>query len=107
MKDLRVNCGPELDFTYCPIGQGHTDYETVLRNLHEHRCPAFLSVASHYVPAGRDPKDPDACEEALRANFRTVSALVDKVHRLNSVGSGEVAYRPLSPRGMTGGGIVV
>ena len=79
MKDLRVNCGPELDFTYCPIGQGHTDYETVLRNLHEHGCPAFLSVASHYVPPGRDPKDPDACEEALRANFRTVSALVDKV----------------------------
>ncbi len=79
MKDLRVNCGPELDFTYCPIGQGHTDYETVLRNLHEHRCPAFLSVASHYVPPGRDPKDPDACEEALRANFRTVSALVEKV----------------------------
>ena len=79
MKDLRVNCGADLDFTYCPIGQGHTDYETVLRNLHEHRCPAFLSVASHYVPAGRDRKDPDACEEALRANFRTVSALVDKV----------------------------
>ena len=79
MKDLRVNCGPELDFTYCPIGQGHTDYETVLRNLHEHGCPAFLSVASHYVPPGRDPKDPDACEEALRANFRTVSALVEKV----------------------------
>lgn len=79
MKDLRVNCGPELDFTYCQIGQGHTDYETVLRNLHEHRCPAFLSVASHYVPAGRDPSDPDACEEALRANFRTVSALVDRV----------------------------
>ena len=56
MKDLRVNCGPELDFTYCPIGQGHTDYETVLRNLHEHGVPAFLSVASHYVPPGRDPQ---------------------------------------------------
>ncbi|MDD9984840.1 MAG: sugar phosphate isomerase/epimerase [Spirochaetaceae bacterium] len=79
MKDLRVNCGPELDFTYCQIGQGHTDYETVLRNLHEHGCPAFLSVASHYVPEGRDRRDPDACEEALRANFRTVSALVEKV----------------------------
>ena len=79
MKDLRVNCGLDLDFTYCPIGQGHTDYETVLRNLHEHGVPAYLSVASHCVPPGRDRKDPEACEEALRANYRTVSALVDKV----------------------------
>jgi sugar phosphate isomerase/epimerase len=79
MKDLRVNCGAELDFTYCPIGEGHTHYETVLRNLHEHGCPAYLSVASHYVPPGRDRSDPEACEEALRANYRTVSALVDKV----------------------------
>ena len=79
MKDLRVDHGPDLDFTYCPIGQGHTDYRTVLRNLHEHGVPAFLSVASHYVPPGRDPRDPAACEEALRANYRTVEALVDEV----------------------------
>ena len=79
MKDLRVNCGSELDFTYCPIGEGHTDYETILRNVHEHGCPTYLSIASHYVAPGRDRKDPDACEDALRANYQTVSALVEKV----------------------------
>lgn len=79
MKDLRVNHGPGLDFTYCPIGEGHTDYPAVLRNLHEHGAPAFLSVASHYVPPGRDPGDPAACEEALRANYRTVTELVDRI----------------------------
>ena len=79
MKDLRVNYGPDLDFTYCPIGQGETDYKLVLKNLHEHSCPAFLSIASHCVLPGGNPQDPDACEEILRSNYRTVSTIVERI----------------------------
>lgn len=79
MNDLRINHGPDLDFTYYPIGQGQTDHETLLRNLHVHDRPVFLSIVSHCVARGRDPKDPEACEETLYANYRTISAIVDKV----------------------------
>ncbi len=79
MKDLRVNHDPDLDFTYCPIGQGETDYMIVLKNLHRHSCPAFLSIASHCVLPGRNPQDIDACEEILRLNLQSVSSMVDSI----------------------------
>ena len=79
MKDLRVNHDPDLDFTYCPIGQGETDYMIVLKNLPRHSCPAFLSIAIHCVLPGRNPQDPDACEEILRLNSQSVSAIFDSI----------------------------
>lgn len=51
------------------IGQGHTNYTNVPRNLHEHGCSAFLLIASYYVPTRRDPKDPGAYEETLCSNY--------------------------------------
>lgn len=71
LKDLRVNNGLKLDFTYCPIGEGHVDYLTVLRNVRDHRCDAVLSLSTHFMS--------DQRLEAMRINYRNLTELIRKV----------------------------
>ena len=73
LKDLRVNDGLALDFDYCPIGTGDVDYPAVLRNLRDHNCDVYLSVATHFVPAS------GSREEAMRINYANLRALIDQL----------------------------
>jgi len=73
LKDLRVNDGLALDFDYCPIGTGAVDYPAVLRNLRDHNCDVYLSVATHFVPASGSK------EEAMRINYANLRGLIDQL----------------------------
>ena len=73
LKDLRVNDGLALDFDYCPIGEGDVDYPTVLRNLRDHHCDVYLSVATHFVPESGDKV------EAMRINYANLQILIEEL----------------------------
>ena len=70
LKDLRVNDGLSLDFNYCPIAEGDVEYPTVLRNLRDHNCDVYLSVATHFVP------ESGSKEEAMRINYANLQKLI-------------------------------
>ena len=69
-KDLRTINGPKLEFEYCPIGEGHVDYPTILGNLRDNNCDVILSVATHYVPAN------GSYLEAMQTNFANIKRLI-------------------------------
>ena len=50
LKDLHVIDPRRLQFEYRPIGSGDVDYRIVLRNLRDHGCDVFLSLATHFRP---------------------------------------------------------
>ncbi len=73
IKDLRVNDGLSLDFEYCPFGEGDTDYLTVFRNLRDHDCDVFVSLATHFQPPGGTNVD------AMRINAANIKKLLKQV----------------------------
>ena len=73
LKDLRVIDGLNMNFEYCPLGEGDMDYLTVLRNLRDHQCDAVLSMATHFLPPS------GSREEAMRINFANLKALISQV----------------------------
>ena len=72
-KDLRVIDGLNLNFEYCPIGEGDVDYITVLRNLREHRIDAVFAVATHFTLPNSDGAD------TMRINFENIKPLMKRV----------------------------
>ena len=72
-KDLRVIDGLNLNFEYCPIGEGDVDYITVLRNLREHRIDAVFAVATHFTLPNSDGAD------TMRINFANIKPLMKRV----------------------------
>ena len=78
LKDVRVNDGLNLDFDYCPIGEGDTDYPTILRNLRDHGCSVYLSLSTHFqTPSGSG-------EEAMRINCANMRELIRQVEEETS-----------------------
>ena len=73
VKDLRVIDGLNLNFEYCPIGEGDVDYMTVLRNLRHHRCDAVLSVSTHFLPASGSRVD------AMKINYANLVGMIRKL----------------------------
>ena len=73
VKDLRVIDGLNLNFEYCPIGEGDVDYITVLRNLREHRIDAVFAVATHFTLPNSDGAD------TMRINFAHIKPLMKRV----------------------------
>ena len=73
VKDLRVIDGLNLNFEYCPIGEGDVDYITVLRNLREHRIDAVFAVATHFTLPNSDGAD------TMRINFANIKPLMKRV----------------------------
>ena len=73
LKDLRVNDGLKLDFDYCAIGEGHTPYLTILRNLRNYGSDVYLSLSTHFRPPS------NSREEAMRINHRNLLELIAKV----------------------------
>ena len=73
LKDLRVNDGIRNDFDYCPIGEGDLDYRTVLQNLRDHECAVYLSLSTHFQPAG------GTHVEAMRINYDNLQGLISQV----------------------------
>ena len=73
LKDLRVVDGSKLDFDYCPIGEGHVDYLTVLRRLRDHNFDVYLSVSTHFTPPS------GSRTEAMRTNVANIKELVRQV----------------------------
>ncbi len=71
IKDLRVNNGLQLDFDYCPLGEGDVDYPAILRSLRDRRSDAILSVATHFLPAS------GSREEAMRINVANLKRMID------------------------------
>ena len=65
MKD-----GLQLDFSYCPLGEGDVDYPAILRSLRERGSDAVLSVATHFLPAS------GSREEAMRINYANLRRLI-------------------------------
>ena len=72
-KDLRVIDGLNLNFEYCPIGEGDVDYITVLRNLREHRIDAVFAIATHFTLPNSDGAD------TMRINFANIKPLMKRV----------------------------
>ena len=72
-KDLRVIDGLNLNFEYCPIGEGDVDYITVLRNLRDHRIDAVFAVATHFTLPNSDGAD------TMRINFANIKPLMKRV----------------------------
>ena len=73
LKDLHVIDGLHLNFKYTPIGEGDTDYLTILRNMRRHKTDAVLAVASHFTaPSGLGV-------DAVRINFNNIKSLIEKV----------------------------
>ena len=73
LKDLRVIDGLHLNFKYTPIGEGDTDYLTILRNMRLYKTDAVLAVAAHFTaPSGLGV-------DAVRINFNNIKSLIDKV----------------------------
>ena len=73
VKDLRVIDGLNLNFEYCPIGEGDVDYITVLRNLRDHRIDAVFAVATHFTLPNSDGAD------TMRINFANIKPLMKRV----------------------------
>ncbi|MBD69704.1 hypothetical protein CMK21_06230 [Candidatus Poribacteria bacterium] len=73
VKDLRVIDGLNLNFEYCPIGEGDVDYMTVLRNLRDHRVDAVFAVATHFTLPNADGAD------TMRINFANIKSLINQV----------------------------
>ena len=73
LKDLHVIDGRRLQFEYRPIGSGDVDYRMVLRNLRDHGCDVFLSLATHFKPPN------GSREEAMRINYRNLQDLIRQV----------------------------
>ena len=73
LKDLRVNDGLKCDFDHCAIGEGDVDYPTVLRNLRDHHFDVYLSVSTHFLPAG------GTRPETMRINVANIKQLVAQV----------------------------
>ena len=73
VKDLRVIDGLNLNFEYCPIGEGDVDYITVLRNLREHRIDAVFAIATHFTLPNSDGAD------TMRINFANIKPLMKRV----------------------------
>ena len=73
LKDLHVIDGLHLNFKYTPIGEGDTDYLTILRNMRRHKTDAVLAVAAHFTaPSGLGV-------DAVRINFNNIKSLIEKV----------------------------
>ncbi len=73
IKDLRVNNGLQLDFDYCPLGEGDVDYPQILRSLRDRCSNAILSVATHFQPAS------GSREEAMRINVANLKRMIDEL----------------------------
>ena len=73
LKDLTVKNGLQLDFAYCPLGEGDVDYPTILRSLRERGSDAVLSVATHFLPPS------GSREEAMRINFANLKRMIDDI----------------------------
>lgn len=73
LKDLTVKNGIQLDFAYCPLGEGDVDYPTILRSLRDRRCDAVLSVATHFQPPS------GSREEAMRINYANLKQLIGEI----------------------------
>ena len=70
LKDLAVKDGLQLDFSYCPLGEGDVDFPAILRSLRDRRSDAVLSVATHFVPPS------GLREEAMRINYANLKRLI-------------------------------
>ena len=75
LKDLHVENGLQLKFEYCALGDGDVDFVTILRNLRDHSCDVFLSVATHFRPPS------GSREEAMRINFANLKHLISETER--------------------------
>ena len=73
LKDLHIIDGQQLQFEYCPIGNGDVDYLTVLRQLRNHNCDPVLSVATHFLPDTGSPED------AMRINYTNLLSLIQEI----------------------------
>ena len=73
LKDLSVKNGLQLDFAYCPLGEGDVDYPTILRSLRERGSDAVLSVATHFLPPS------GSREEAMRINFANLKRMIGDI----------------------------
>ena len=72
-KDLRTINGSTLEFEYTPIGEGHVDYPTILRNLRDNRCDVVLSIATHFLPASGSRL------EAMQTNYANIRRLIGEL----------------------------
>ncbi len=70
LKDLTVKNGLQLDFSYCPLGEGDVDYPAIFRSLRDRRSDAILSVATHFLPAS------GSREEAMRINYANLKRMI-------------------------------
>ena len=70
LKDLAVKNGIQLDFAYCPLGEGDVDYPTILRSLRDRGSDAILSVATHFLPPS------GSRVEAMRINYANLKQLI-------------------------------
>ncbi len=73
LKDLHVIDGRRLKFEYRPIGDGDVDYLTILRQMRDHGCDVFLSLATHFRPPS------GSREEAMRINYRNLQEMIRQV----------------------------
>ena len=73
LKDLHVIDGQRCEYEYRPLGEGDVDYVTILRNLRDHRCDAFLSVSTHFRPPS------GSREEAMCINYANLKDLIREV----------------------------
>lgn len=72
LKDLHLINGLQCAFEYRPLGEGDVDYVAILRNLRDHHCQVFLSVATHFLPPS------GSREEAMRTNVANLKALIQQ-----------------------------
>ena len=70
LKDLTVKDGLQLDFSYCPLGEGGVDYPAILRSLRDRGSDAVLSVATHFLPPS------GSREEAMKINYKNLKRLL-------------------------------
>ena len=82
-KDLRTINGSTLEFEYTPIGEGHVDYPTILRNLRDNRCDVVLSIATHFLPASGLParSHADELRQHPQADWRVGVAFIASLDR--------------------------
>jgi len=75
LKDVHVIDGSNLKFEYRAIGTGDVDYETILRNLKQHRADVVLSLSTHFRPAS------GSREEAMRINHKNLTSLIQRIEQ--------------------------
>jgi sugar phosphate isomerase/epimerase len=73
LKDLHVIDGLKLNFEYKPIGEGDTDYQTILQSMLDNSTDAVLAVAAHFKTASGLGAD------AIKMNCKNIQDIISKL----------------------------